>query len=232
MSRYSATHLSWGRWLLDCPLFCLALALVLLISVISGKMARSMLFPFSTFNLTSRTDCSCHRSLPKGPLSAYHPPPGVGWDLKHKFIDLKKHTWSISSTRRLCIARQVAWRASNMDRSFKHQFTVEYIAITYLWMFKARFELGEHLGEDSHVLLGHPKVSPHLRNLLWLHVCKRRRLTVCRKLPNIYMYFEADTIWNLNPFQHKVWSTQHCTGHLRVQRFWENFLVHLCFDNS
>ena len=30
-----------------------------------------------------------------------------------------KLTWSISSTRRLCIARQVAWRASNMDRSFK-----------------------------------------------------------------------------------------------------------------
>ena len=63
-------------------------------------------------------------------------------------------------------------------------------------MFKARFELGEHLWEDSHVLLGHPKVSPHLRNLLWLHVCKRRRLTVCRKLPNICIS---------RPIQFEIW---------------------------
>lgn len=57
-------------------------------------------------------------------------------------------------------------------------------------MFKARFELGEHLGEDGHVLLGHPQVPPHLRNLLWLHVCKRRHL----KWKHV----------NLNPIQNKV----------------------------
>lgn len=38
-------------------------------------------------------------------------------------------------------------------------------------MFKARFEVWEHLWEDCHVLLGHPQVPPHLQHLLRLHVC-------------------------------------------------------------
>ena len=154
--------------------------------VVCGKMKKAInIHTEWQRDLTSRRDCSCHRSPPAGQLSACHPPPSFRWDW-----ELRENAKRISFNKTYLVYQlhQATLHSSTGSmESLKHGPVLQtriklssmkiWEDIINLGMFKARFELWEHLGEDGHVLLRYPQVPPHLRNLLWLHVCKRRHLS-------------------------------------------------------
>ena len=193
---------SWG--LLDCPLFCLALTFVLLIPIISGwvmrwslqnrlknrlfvgKWKRQLTSTLSGKEISPQEEIVhviVHLQQVSCQLVILHLVSGA---IENQRENAKRI--SFNKTYLVYQLHQATLHSSTGSmESLKHGPVLQtriklssmkiWEDIINLGMFKARFELWEHLGEDGHVLLCYPQVPPHLRNLLWLHVCKRRHLS-------------------------------------------------------
>ena len=117
----------------------------------------------------------------------------------------------MSSTSLLCIALQVACKASNIDLSWEGResscFYCSGVTPTlppaHLRMLLPRPELLQHLGEDSHVLLGDTQVTPHLGRST---ASGRRKMFIYNKffsswkssLKEIpFLFLKQSSVWSL-----------------------------------